>query len=1013
MKLLAKAGFCIVVWLLVCSNILNAQPQYLGYEVYSEANGLSNNEVRCIHKDTKGYLWFGTIYGLAKYDANKFSVFKHQSQGNSISGDVVRALFEDSHGNILVGANGLSILHRETGTWQNYLHDPRDPTTISSPNITSITQDNDSIYWIIASNGLNRFNLNTGKFQHLNLQLTSRVTESKIHAITPGESLTFSVLHTLYHYNIKSNRASIVFADEKYHELDYFRGTVVGIVNTADNQHHFVRFDKDRNEDVMLLPRVGGRGKIFHDENYLYLVHQNRISVFDSSFTQVETLVFQSDSDATTLEYLSFIREESGTFWIGTTSGVVKVLPKSSFQILDSKSGLPNEYIRSLTIDSKNNLWIGVRQGPAFKIPNIDDFLTNRNKLIEPIHFPRARGEVFATNHILELANGNLIFVTNQAVYHYSTTKSMFTDQFNIPNNRQYFAAIEIPGGILVGSLEKPTLFKLNIKSDRFERDLNFRITNKPDIVYSIFIDRTGDIWVGGEGLFRLNPRDNFANPILEAAIPPISEDNYSNNSFWSITDIDEHRLIAATTTNGYYIYNKQTGEYLHYGKANGLSTDFLCTALTDLKGNVWLSTKESLTRIDTADYSINNYSIKQGQYNSDFTFKCGARTQNSYMLFGSKQGIMFFHPDSVKPTHTKSPLYVNEVRVFDNVVSSELTRGDTIRLKHNENFFSLEFSLLDYRNPRDIEYEYQLISYDRAPRSVVQNHNAVSYTNVPPGHYLFSLTSRIPSEGNSEQTIEIALIVQPAYYQTLWFKVGIALILLAGLLWIIVSAFRRKVLYGRLQKMELDMLRSQINPHFIFNTLTSIQHTIMSNSKEEAVDTLSRFSRLMRMFLDYSRLDYIPLDKALQFYSTYVTVHSVNLDEDIDFNISIDGAIDQQKVKISPMLIQPFLENAIVHGLSPKNKDMKLTLEIAMENRWLSCIVTDNGIGREKAMEIKAKKAKAHSSVGIEISSKSILLQLQKGRFIEESFTIDDNYDKEGNPTGTTVHLKIPYRTG
>lgn len=999
-----------VLFLIGFSQHLSSQPQYVGSEVYGEENGLPNNEISCILKDIKGYLWIGTSYGLAKYDGNKFLVYNHQSNANSISGDVITALVEDRKGNILVGANGLSVLNRSTNRWQNYLYNPYDQNSISSPNVTSIVQENDSIYWVMASNGLNRFNMLTGKFQHLNLQLVSRVTESRVHSIVPGKSITFSILHTLYNYDISTNRASQIFVGDNYRELEVVGNSLVGIKNQSDNTHHLVKFNLQTKRETILIKNVGSHGHLFKKQNHVYLIDKNRVMVFNSTLNVVETLVFESEEVASEYDYHCAIREANGTFWLGTTTGVVKVLPKSPFQLLDKKSGLPNEYIRTLTVDSKNNLWIGVRQGSAIKIPNIDKFLAFESNIIEQINFPTPDGRVYATNHILELRNGNLIFVTNQAIYHYNSVKKVFTDRFNIYNNRQYFSAVEIPGGILIGSLEKPTLFRLKIDNNKFKHDLDFRVTNKPDIVYSLFTDNAGQIWVGGEGLFRLNPRDDFRNPILEPAIGPINEQNLSNNSFWSIANIDDNRLALATTTNGFYVYDKKTKSFQHFGKVNGLSTDFICTAINGVNGNIWLSTKEGIMRIDTATNGIKRFPVRQGEYTSDFTFKCGAQTLGSNILFGSKQGIMYFHPDSVSMQVACAPLYINEFRVFDSVVKREITHADTISLNHNENFFTLEFSLLDYRKPHDVEYFYQLVGYDKEPRKAMPNQHSVSYTNVPPGNYTFSLSSQIPAEANTKQSIMVKLRVKPALYQTLWFNILVITVVAVVLLWVVYSSFRRRILYGRLQKMELDLLRSQINPHFIFNTLTSIQHTILANPKEVAVDTLSRFAKLMRMFLDYSRLQYIPLAKALEFYTTYVEVHSVNLDERIDFKISLEGAIDKENIWISPMLIQPFIENAIVHGLAPKGSNMKLTLEMSLEKKWLLCVIDDNGIGREKAMQIKSNKAKAHRSAGIDISSKSILLELKKGKFIEETFEIVDKYDSKQLAMGTTVYLKIPY---
>jgi ligand-binding sensor domain-containing protein len=1009
-KLLVNKILLTIAITALLSQGLYPQITYTSPEIFNEINGLPNNEVRCLLKDSKGYLWVGTSYGLAKYDGNKFSVFKHQSNRNSISGDVITTIFEDSKGNILVGANGLSILNRKRGVWLNYLHDPNNDWSIGNPTITSIAQENDSIYWIITSNGVNRFNIENGRFNRLKFELNTRIINSKVHTIN-SNNILISIGSSIYIYNIVLNSFDELKSVTGYSNALFFSKNIVGVKNPETNNYVLSRFNPTTDLETSILNFIDSNSLLFEHNGTLHLIFKDKILLFNSAFRLMETVVFGQQNDDSVTEYSCAIKEDNGTYWIGTTRGLLKIMGSTPFQFLDASSGLLHSYIRSLAVDKNNSLWIGVRQGPIYCIPKIDEYLKNRKGTIKTINFPTPNGEVYATNKILELRNGNIVFVTNRFLYHYNTKLNKFTDQYQVPNNHQYFSAIEVKDGILIGSLEKPTLFKILIENDRIRSDKNFKVSNSPDVVYTLFEDSNKQVWIGSEGLNKLTNNSKSKEYGIETAIPAINDTNYSSNSIWSLLEIDGKNLFVSTTNNGFYIYNKELNNFKHFGKTEGLSTDFTCTVLKDKKNNLWLSTKEGITYIDSTYQTLRNYPIKNGQYNSDFTFKCGAITGGNFILFGSKQGIVYFNPDSIKNNSIVSPLFVNEFRVFDRVARREVAHGDTIILKHDRNFFSFEFSQLDFRNPKEIIYNFQLLKYDKAEREVSNNFNSVSYTNVPPGNYTFRLNSYTSRNLNSPKTIEITLIIQPAFYQTGWFIVSIVLTIALIVASIIISIVRRQVLRARLQKMELDLLRSQINPHFIFNTLTSIQHTILTSSKNDAIDILSRFSRLMRMFLDYSRMEYIPLSKSILFYETFVAVHSVNLDEKIDFKLDVDKRIDPEKIKISPMLIQPFLENAIVHGLSPKGKDMRLRLEIHQQEGWLSCTIQDNGIGRKKAGEISLKKAKGHKSMGIEISSKSILLQLKKAKFIKESFSIVDNFDENGNASGTTVYLKIPYQ--
>lgn len=997
------------------SQLLIAQSRYSKPEEYSIINGLPNNEVRCIHKDSKGYIWIGTLYGLAKFDGNKFTIFRHESNSNSISGDVITAIYEDDNGNILVGANGLSIFERKTGNWKNYLHNPNNELSVSNPGVTSITQENDSIYWIITYSGINRFNINTGQFNRLNFQPNTRLFSSKIIAIDPNKFISFQIGSTFYKYNLRKDTVETLSVDynNEYNSISFFKGNMIGLKHTKFSGYELVVMNLQFKEQRQILSINDGSCTQFQDNDYLYVICSNKLYVLNSDLTIVDEIRFHSQnfSSKSKVDYYCGLREQNGIVWIGTSEGLYKILPQSSFHILDGYSGLTNSYIRSLMVDRENDLIVGVKQGPAYRINNIDNLLLNKLGRIERIDYPSKTGTTYATNQIVELTNGNLLFVTQDTLYYYDAQKRTFTDKLQVKSNKQYFSALEIKSGLLVGSLEKPTLFKVEVNANQINYGSSFKIKNIPDAVYTIYKDCNDQVWIGGEGLYALTFSKDSNSADISQVIPSINGSNFVNNSVWNILEIDSSKLIVCTTTNGFYVYNKSTNAFQHFTSKDGLSSDFICAVLKDHHQNIWMSTKEGVSSFDTKHFALKNHSVKDGSRDCDFNFKCCAKTNSNILLFGSKQGIVYFNPDSIMQDTLRYPLLINEFKVFDSIVKRELSTGDTILLRHDENFFSFEFSMLDFRNPDEIKYKYQLLNYQKQERTITDGANVVTYTDVPPGEYKFKLTGLYSTNSNNSQLIEVVVIIKPAFYQTLIFKLLMFVMLVAIVGVVLLFYIRRKFLRGQLYKMELDLLRAQINPHFIFNTLTSIQHTIIANDKNVAVEQLAKFSRLMRMCLDYSRLDYIPLDKALNFYKTYVAVESVNLDEAIDFQITIEKTIDPAILEVSPMLIQPFIENAIVHGLAPKNKNMKLFLSINILKDVLSCTIEDNGIGREKASEIAKNKAKAHKSMGIEISKKSILLQMKDNVFKQESLIIIDKYNENGIPAGTKVNLKIPYR--
>ena len=219
-------------------------------------------------------------------------------------------------------------------------------------------------------------------------------------------------------------------------------------------------------------------------------------------------------------------------------------------------------------------------------------------------------------------------------------------------------------------------------------------------------------------------------------------------------------------------------------------------------------------------------------------------------------------------------------------------------------------------------------------------------------------------------------------------------------------SEKNRSELQQQAAKLEMQALRAQMNPHFIFNSLNSINMFILENNKLQAAAHLSKFSKLVRLILQNSGEVFIPLERELETLNLYLELESLRFKDKFEYKILVDEKIDATELKVPPLIIQPYAENAIWHGLMHKKGKGHLRIELYQNEKILLCKVTDDGIGRKKAEELRSKSTLAHKSMGMRITKDRLaMLQKQSETFI----TITDLILSDGNSGGTEVLIEIP----
>ncbi len=538
---------------------------------------------------------------------------------------------------------------------------------------------------------------------------------------------------------------------------------------------------------------------------------------------------------------------------------------------------------------------------------------------------------------------------------------------------------------------------------------LTSSLFQKPYPIYAIKRDSTGHYWLGTamSRLFRFDPQLNLLGEYrVTKGLFNVEDMAFSHDgSLW-----------IALLGGGICHFDPQTGKSRTYTTADGLSNNTCYSILEDRKGNLWISTDKGLTRLNPATGKFRIFGPTDGLKIEEFNSDAAFLAPDGEMIFGGMGGLVSFYPDSLEETEPgggTSPLVITELTVEGKVpdLPAAIYDLDTIRLGKGTDNLQISFASLGLRHPDKIRYRYRMTGEHEEWAETGFRNRSVNFGNLDPGNYRFELEATNQDGAWSSHT-SLLITIPPYFYQTIWFNILAALLilLLAGTFVMIYN--RQIVLKARQQQEELrlESLRGQMNPHFIFNSLNSINYFISQNDRLSANRYIADFSRLIRTILENMSNDYIPFYKEWESIRDYMQLEHLRFGDKFDYELHLDDSMKDSHLPVFPGLIQPFLENAIWHGvrgLTTRKGNISVTIRNTGAG-GLQCVVEDDGIGRELAEErINNLDNKTSMGIGIVRERLRIINNIRKSNY---NFIIEDRQPGADEP-GTRVTIDLPVK--
>jgi sensor histidine kinase YesM len=465
-----------------------------------------------------------------------------------------------------------------------------------------------------------------------------------------------------------------------------------------------------------------------------------------------------------------------------------------------------------------------------------------------------------------------------------------------------------------------------------------------------------------------------------------------------------ENGLLCGTKSAGVLLW--KNGELQPFSNTNkGLKSN-LVKSIHTWEKYLFVVTDYGIEILDQQGDRVGEVGLSDGLF---------SRKPNQLQIFEDdlyilqNEGIQRLHI----PRHFEFQQRLSFQRI-DFLVNDEVPLSGDLSFRANENNIAIELFVNAIAQSRDITYEYKLNGFEKDVHIQPYSQHDIVYNSLPPGKY--TLTIDLCYKGEVQDSVTYNFEIDHPFYQKWWFY-AIVLILVAILVALYFSYRIKKIKERNKEKLDretleknalasqLKALRSQMNPHFIFNSLNSIQDLILQEDTDSSYDYIVLFSDLVRSTLNYSNQEFIDIDKELNFLEVYLSLEKLRFKEDFEYTIDYSG---DQDILVPSLVVQPFIENALIHGLLHKEGMKKLTIRFEMDHQ-LMCVIEDNGIGRAKSKEINSRQHHKHDSFSLgAIKERMKILREQYG--LAADYEIEDLFEN-GQSSGTRVVITMPFQ--
>jgi ligand-binding sensor domain-containing protein len=727
---------------------------------------------------------------------------------------------------------------------------------------------------------------------------------------------------------------------------------------------------------------------IYRDSrNRLWFLHLDGATLYDhGKFQYLKENNFKGTALVTVYE------DKNNGFWFGTTKGLIRLQNENC--VLNPFSLKAEFMLKTIFKDSKGRIWTG---------SIMDGLLYYTNEIITTVSIPVKENIDFY--NFYEDKSGNMWISTSDGVFILNDKNIKHLKRgFNIPNLPTY-SIVQDRNNEIWGS-NPQGVFKLNGNSYTFYQDsiLSDSVENFSSI-NQVYADNDGEIWVLTDyNLLKWNG-SGFQNV-------KIKSENFIGRK-WGMVEDTVGNFWLATDDTGLICFNYKLNTIKYYNIHCGMVSNSIISIAKDANGNIITGSFEGLNKLELDKngnvVQIQTYNTANGLIDDECLYKVLLCDNKNNIWFGSAMGLIKFKEPNWENLNYHIPTYITHD------YANQYTNNHILELKYKNNHIRFECTGIHLNNPSSIRYSYYLEGYD-INWSEPTNNRIVNYSNLRPGNYtLYVKTLLLENKLWQGENSFSFIIKAPVWYN--WWFISICILLIAFIIYSLLKLWARSIKNKQIKKedakrkvveLELKFLRSQMNPHFMFNSINSIQNLILNEDIDQALNYLNDFGRLIRRVLNYSEKSAVTIQEELDFINEYLSLEKLRFKDKIEIHINIDPNLDTAFDRMPPMLIQPFVENAIKHGLLPKEGNGLLTIDFTANGEKLLISIIDNGVGREYHRNIK--KLEKHQSKGTQMIEDHINI-LKKKALDDDDYQVEiiDLFDVRNNPTGTKVLIKIP----